>query len=141
MQINAHPPLALIILLSLACLLFFAASCSHQATAPAGHWVYSPMPVDSISVGQVDSSSAAFIAKAWWGDGCGQFSHYVLANDGNACKVTIIGKEYVEPDKACIQICMRYNVPVSVPLPGPGTYTFKFWRTDGSTLDTTLTIP
>lgn len=132
---------ALIICLLAAAMTICLTGCSDNATEPEPYWFYLAVPVDSIAVGQVNGSGAGFIARVGWRNACGEFSHNVITRDGNTFTVTVIGKEYISPATACAQVETSFSAPVSVPLPGPGTYTFRFWRTDSTTLDTTLTAP
>jgi hypothetical protein len=119
----------------------FSQGCSKKATPPEWTWIQTPMAVDSIGVGQVDSTGAGFIVRAWWHDGCGRLSHNSIVRNGNSYSVAIWGEEYINHGTACSQVMTSFRVPVAVTLPGPGTFTFRFWRTDSTTLDTTLTVP
>src|SRR5512136_596331 len=80
----------------------FSQGCSKKATPPEWTWIYTPTPVDSISVGQVDSTGAGFIARVTWHDGCGEFSHNVITHNGNTYSVTVIVK--VNTGQYCNQV-------------------------------------
>lgn len=44
-------------------------------------------------------------------------------------------------ERVCPQVIVYADVPLDVEVSGPGSYTFKFWRYDGTTLDTTIVVP
>jgi hypothetical protein len=116
-------------------------SCTKKSTEPDGYWKYAKMPVDSISVGQVDSTSAAFTLRCWWYNGCGEYSHDSITYNAGTYVIKVVGKEYVRSDIACTQALKKIYAQVQIPLSGPGIYVCKFWRTDSTTMDTTLTVP
>ena len=84
------------------------------------------------------SSSISFIAQAAWGNSCGSFSRSLIIKTDSTYVIKIFGKQ---PKSAiCLAVMSSFDAPVTINIPSSGTYTFKFWQSDSTSIDTTLTI-
>ena len=94
--------------------------------------------VASVTVTQQSASQVTFNAKASWHNGCGKFGRAEVVRSSSVFFVTVYGTQ--PKDALCTQAFIQFDAPVTVQIPIAGTYTFKFWRTDSTSYDTTLTI-
>jgi hypothetical protein len=90
--------------------------------------------VTSHSATQVD-----FIARAGWPNGCGQFARAEAQRTDSTVFITVYG--IAERHALCTESPIEFDAPVTVQIPFPGAYTFKFWQWDTLSYDTTFTIP
>ncbi|MDE3057399.1 MAG: hypothetical protein KGJ59_05535 [Bacteroidota bacterium] len=96
-------------------------------------------PVVAQTVTAKTLSSVSFLAHAAWGNSCGRFSRAVVAKNGSVYSIKILGKQ--PKDAVCLAVVIAFEAPVTIGIFSPGTYTFKFWQSDSTTLDTPLTVP
>jgi len=94
--------------------------------------------VGSAAVTQKATFQVSFIAKASWHNGCGRFSRAEVTQSASSFFITVYGMQ--KKNAVCTQAFIEFDAPVTVQIPTAGTYTFKFWRTDSTSYDTTLTI-
>ena len=99
--------------------------------------------VDPVGIAKIDSVSqkdrSVWIrVRGSWPNGCGTFSRMKSSQDGRSYRIKMYGEQ---PRGA---FCTTNFVPVfgewETTVPEAGTYTFRFWQTDSTTLDTTLTF-
>lgn len=126
------PFLPLFILLS--GLLFL--SCQEPEDNPK--MITAKSPVTSI----VDVTRTGGIVTAWvwasWPNGCGRYSHYEIFSADSVRVITVYGQQ---PEGAvCTQGIIRYLTGISIPSLPSGSYTFRFWQSDTTTVDTTFTL-
>ena len=95
-------------------------------------------PVENQTVTAKTSTSISFNTLVGWGNGCGQFSRSVVVKTDSVYLIKILGKE--PKDAVCTAVLISFNAPVTINLPSTGTYIFKFWRSDSTSRDTTITI-
>jgi hypothetical protein len=98
----------------------------------------SKSPVKSISILSQTNNKVSFMAKASWPNGCGYFSHFTYSKTNSNFYITVFG---TQPKHAtCTLAFIEYDAPVDLTIDKAGTYTFKFWRTDSTSVDTTITF-
>jgi len=85
------------------------------------------------------ASAVSLVAKASWHNGCGYFNRADVVSQANSFLITIYGQQ--ERDANCTQAFIEFDAPVNIQIPSAGTYTFRFWETDSTTLDTTFAVP
>jgi len=120
-----------------------AAGCSRDGddggTAPGDdQYTERVSPVESIRMASKGASRVTFTAYASWGSSCGSYSRAEVGTTDSAFTIKIYGKE--PKNAVCLAVMTTFEAPVTVFLPSPGAYTFKFWRSDSTSLDTTFTI-
>lgn len=87
----------------------------------------------------VTSRAPAFVAKASWHNGCGRFERADISRKDSIYSIRIFGSQ--KKNAVCTQAPIEYDAPASFsPILERGTYTFKFWRSDTTSLDTTLAL-
>lgn len=96
-----------------------------------------PIPVDSISVKNT-SLNAEFTAIILCGSYCWENTYFEKSISGS----DVFIKTFAVSDGSavCPQVCVEYQTPINISLPMSGNYTFHFWKTDTSSIDTTITI-
>ncbi|HRN27943.1 MAG: hypothetical protein IT276_05230 [Ignavibacteriaceae bacterium] len=94
-----------------------------------------PIPVDSISVNST-SLNAEFTATIFCGSYCWKSTYFEKSISGG----DVFIKTFAVSDgsSVCPDVCVEYQTPINVPLPMSGNYTFHFWRSDTSSIDTTI---
>ncbi len=97
-----------------------------------------PSYVNSAMVTSTSSSQVSFIAKASWHNGCGRFARADVTQNGLVFQIIVYGTQ--KKNDICTQAFIEFDAPVTIHIPSMGTYTFKFWRSDTSSFDTTFTI-
>jgi len=85
------------------------------------------------------ASAVSLVAQASWHNGCGYFNRADVVSQANSFLITIYGQQ--ERDANCTQAFIEFDAPVNIQIPSAGTYTFRFWETDSTTLDTTFAVP
>ena len=97
-----------------------------------------PSSVASVTITSQSPIGISFVAKAWWHNGCGRFSRVDISGSDSVYFVTVFG--FQRKHAVCTQAFIQYDATVSVTILQPGIYTFKFWRSDTSSCDTTISI-
>jgi len=95
-------------------------------------------PVLSISSLTKTTNKVSFVAKASWHNGCGSFSHFTSTKADSTFYITVYGKQPL--NATCTMAFIEYNAPVEIVINGLGKYSFKFWQSDTTSVDTTLTF-
>ena len=111
----------------------FFLSCSKSTDEGEIDWV---SPVVNQTVTTKTSSSVAFITKASWGNSCGRFSRSVVTKSDSIYSIKIFGKQ--PNNSVCATVMITFDAPVAVNITSSGSYTFKFWKSDSTSIDTTL---
>lgn len=97
-----------------------------------------PIPVDSISVNKISNLSVDFTASIFCGSMCWKYTYFekrISASD-------VFIKTFAVSDgsSVCPAVCVDYQTPINISLLSAGNYTFYFWKSDTSSIDTTLFI-
>lgn len=77
------------------------------------------------------------VVWASWPNGCGRPSGNTIRQDGNTFYITMYGQQY--SDEVCTQAFIRFTASAAIGGMSAGTYTFRFFQTDSTSLDTTIT--
>ena len=103
-----------------------------------GEMLTLPSPVVSVTVSQKSTTQISFLAKASWHNGCGRFAYFDSTRTGFTYSIKVFG---TQPKNAvCTQAFIQFDAPVAIKIPVSGSYTFRFWRSDTTSLDTTLVL-
>jgi hypothetical protein len=100
--------------------------------------ITSPIPVDSISVNNTSSLTADFTATIYCGSYCWKKTYFEKSISGN--NVFIKTFAISEGSSVCPAVCVEYQIPINIDLQTSGSYTFHFWKSDSTSIDTTLII-
>lgn len=69
---------------------------------------------------------------------CWSFTHIQHTRSANTYTVRVFARSTT--NDPCITIVGSIDAPFNVTLESPGSYIFRFWRYDGTTVDTTLVV-
>ncbi len=94
--------------------------------------------VASAKVTSQSTSQISFVAKASWHNGCGRFSSADVIQNASSFLITVFGTQ--KKNAVCTDAFIEFDAPVTIQVPVSGTYTFKFWRTDTTSFDTTFAV-
>lgn len=97
-----------------------------------------PFPVDSISVNSVSNLKANFTAVSFCGSYCWKETYFEKSISGG--DVFIKTFAVLDGSTVCPQVCVEYQTPIDISLPTSGSYTFHFWKSDTSSIDTTIVL-
>ena len=100
--------------------------------------IISKSPVVSVSILSTTNSKVWFSTKASWHNGCGSFSHFTSTKTDTIFNITVFGKE--PKDAICTAAFIEFDAPVDIPVEESGRFTFRFWQSDSTTVDTTITF-
>ncbi len=103
-----------------------------------GDYIEWATPVVSQEVKSKTSSLVSFTARASWGSSCGGFSRAVVAKTDSVYSIKVFGRQ--PKNAVCLAVMISFEAPVTINIPSPGTYSFKFWRSDSTTIDTTFIV-
>lgn len=101
-------------------------------------YMEAPSPVLSQNVATKGGASVTFMLKASWGSSCGSFSRAEVGRSGSEYTIKIYGRQL--KSAVCLTVMSSYDVPLTIDLPSPGAYRFKFWQSDTSNIDTMFVI-
>ena len=95
-----------------------------------------PVPVDSVFVNNTSNLSADFTAKIYCGSYCWKNTYFEKSINGN----NVFIKTFAVSDESsvCPAVCVEYQIPINITLRVSGSYTFHFWKSDTSSIDTTI---
>ncbi len=97
-----------------------------------------PVSVDSIKGLTIRRQVAYFVVCCTIPEPCWVFVRSDYSISGRSIAVTIYARR--RNNDPCIQVLSSLDAPATIVVPSSGTYTFRFWRYGGQTLDTTLTF-
>jgi hypothetical protein len=97
-----------------------------------------PCDVQSAVALYSSQQRVSFLAKIWGRNSCVRFYKHELRRDGLVIYVKAFAIDPVY--RSCNASPYIVDAPISIPIPGPGSYTFKFWRSDSLTYDVPITI-
>lgn len=100
--------------------------------------IIQPIPIDSVFVNNTSNLTAEFIAKIYCGSYCWKNTYYEKSINGN----NVFIKTFVISDgsSVCPAVCVEYQIPINIVLSVSGSYTFHFWKSDTSSIDTTIIV-
>ncbi|MBE0551451.1 MAG: hypothetical protein IH619_03640 [Ignavibacterium sp.] len=97
-----------------------------------------PIPVDSVFVNNSSNLTAEFTAKIYCGSYCWKNTYFEKSILGN--NVFIKTFAVSEGSSVCPAVCVEYQTLINIVLPASGSYTFHFWKSDSTSIDTTLIL-
>ena len=100
--------------------------------------ITSPIPVDSVFVNNTSNLTVDFTAKIYCGSYCWKKTYFEKSINGNNVFITTFAVS--DGSSVCPAVCIEYQIPISIVLPVSGSYTFHFWKSDTSSIDTTLIL-
>ena len=109
-----------------------------QNSTDEGEIIIGKSPVVSISSTNKSGNNVSFIVKASWHNGCGSFSHFTSSQTDSTFYITVYGRQ--SKNAICTQAFIKYDAPVDITITGLGKYKFKFWQSDTTSVDTTITF-
>jgi len=97
-----------------------------------------PIPVDLISVNNISNITADFTATIFCGSYCWKNTCFEKSIKGN----DVFIKTFAVSDRSsvCPAVCVEKETPINIQLFTPGSYTFHFWKSDTSSIDTTIVL-
>ena len=97
-----------------------------------------PIPIDSISVNNISNLSVDFTASIFCGSMCWKHTYFEKRISGS----DVFIKTFAVSDRSsvCPAVCVDYQTPINISLQSTGSYTFHFWKSDTSSIDTALLI-
>jgi hypothetical protein len=95
-----------------------------------------PSPVVSQKVTEKLPLMCSFMVRATWQTNCGRFSRVQLTTTGYVYSIKVFGVQI--NDTTCLAVPIIFDAEFGIGLDKPGIYTFKFWRSDSTSLDTTI---
>ena len=98
-----------------------------------------PSPVVSQSVTSRTPTSVIFKATAVWGNSCGRFSSATVFQIDSTYYIRVFGQE--PRDAVCLTVMTTFDGMIAMSGIIPRRYTFKFWQSDTTSLDTTIVFP
>jgi hypothetical protein len=93
-------------------------------------------PVGTIDIANKSPNSILFIAHASWPNGCGSVDHSEVVKNGSNYSIKVYGKQ--EKDAICTQAFITIDALVNIQNISAGTYSFSFWQSDTTSVDTTI---
>jgi hypothetical protein len=97
-----------------------------------------PIPVDSISVNNISNLFVDFIASVFCGSMCWKNTYFEERISGNDVFIKTLA--VLDGSSVCPAVCVDYQTPINISLLSAGSYTFHFWKSDTSSIDTSLII-
>lgn len=95
-------------------------------------------PVVSFQVTSKKDHEISFMTQASWPNGCGTFSNAAVYKSDSNYKIVVYGQQ--EADAVCTTAFIEFDAPVNISISRRGTYSFHFWQSDTTYLDTTITF-
>jgi len=97
-----------------------------------------PIPVDSIVVNTISNLTADFTAIIFCGSYCWKNTYFEKSINGN--DVFIKTFAVLDRSSVCPAVCVEKETPINIQLFTPGGYTFHFWKSDTSSIDTMIVL-
>jgi hypothetical protein len=96
------------------------------------------IPVVSISVNNILNLPVDFTASIFCGSMCWKHTYFEKRISGS----DVFIKTFAVSDRSsvCPAVCIDYQTPINISLQSTGSYTFHFWKSDTSSIDTALLI-
>ncbi|MBI9070851.1 MAG: hypothetical protein JEY94_04600 [Melioribacteraceae bacterium] len=98
--------------------------------------VFRKVPVLKITSIKRDAGKIEFEVNASYPNGCGSFSHSEWTQRVTNIDVAVYGKQ--KDGATCTDAIITIKGKVELNEPVSGSYTYHFWQSDSSSLDTTL---
>ena len=96
-------------------------------------------PVESFIVLSDSIPNVSFLVKAWWSNTCGEYHSADILNDGSIYNIKINGW-VSRTGVVCGDAFTLFEGRTNVIISKAGNYTFKFWTSDSTSIDTTFFV-
>jgi hypothetical protein len=96
------------------------------------------MPVSAIENIGKNKRQASFTVTVSTPNPCWEFHEAQIDKSENEVWVKIIGS--IDEDINCIQILGQFTTTINVNFSSPGEYLIHFWKSDTTSIDTTITV-
>ncbi|MDP2364172.1 MAG: hypothetical protein Q8M94_10425 [Ignavibacteria bacterium] len=96
------------------------------------------IPVEAISVKNSSNLTIEFIASNSCGSMCWERTYFERTINGKNIFIKLFA--VADGSTACPDVCVNVEVPISINLPSSDSFTFHFWKSDTSSIDTTLIV-
>lgn len=117
-------------------LLFLFAVVSCSVLEPDDRYS-SPAGIDSISITKSDARSVNFLAYIYCGSMCWNDYYFTSSIKGNEIELKLHVSFSGNP---CPAVCVEQEYPYLYQTYIPGTYKFRFWQNDSTSIDITITF-
>ena len=97
-----------------------------------------PASADSISSVAIQGRTVSFVVSCAVPTLCFEFVRSDYSISGQSIPVTVYVRS--RNNYPCPEVISSLEAPATIVVPSSGSYTFRFWRYEGQTLDTTLTF-
>ena len=98
--------------------------------------VRNPIPVDSILVNNISNLTADFTATIFCGSYCWKNTFFEKSVNGSNVYIKTFAVS--DGSAVCPEVCVEVETPIIISLPTSGSYKFHFWKSDTSSIDTTI---
>lgn len=98
-----------------------------------------PVSANLIKNANVSGRTISVVVVCETPNPCYCFTHTEHSRSANIYTVKVFAR--LTTNDPCIHIVGSIDAPFNVSVEGPGSFTFRFWRDDNTTVDTTLVIP
>jgi hypothetical protein len=115
-------------------LVFILSSCSEFETDE----ITRPIPIDSVSINNISNLNVNFTAITYYGSLCWKSTYFekrIIGSD-----VFIKTFAVLDRSSACPAVCVEVKTPVKIILQSSGQFTFHFWKSDTTSVDTILIL-
>lgn len=99
-----------------------------------------PQPVSAYEIKSVNVRGRyiSIVAGCGTPESCWAFNRTSYSRSNNTFLITVFAQRTT--NDPCLQVISSIDARFNTIVNAPGTYTFRFWRNDGTTVDTTLNI-
>jgi hypothetical protein len=84
----------------------------------------------------ISSLNVSFIVLAGWTNSCGRLHHADIEKNASIYSIKVVGCQF--KDDVCLEAMLPFEAEININVKLPGEYTFKFWRSESTTIDTTI---
>ena len=106
----------------------------------SGEKLPDPKPVSATAIQSAGISGMAIsiVVRCVVPEPCWAFTRTDYSKSSNTFAVTVFARRTT--NDPCLQVLSSIDAPFNVTVDALGSYSFQFWRYDGTTLDTTLIV-
>lgn len=97
-----------------------------------------PVSAYLIKNATVSDRSISIVVTCETPNPCYCFTHTKHSRSANSYQVKVFAR--LITNDPCIHVVGSIDAPFNVTVESPGSYSFRFWRYDGTTVDTTLVV-
>lgn len=94
------------------------------------------IPIEIFSVKNKSTLNIEFTASNSCGSMCWKRTYFEKTISGNDIYIKTFAT--MDGSLVCTAVCVSVDVPINITLSSPGSYNFHFWKSDTSSIDTTI---